>query len=90
MQSLMSVGFEICASSGAGVEGQQFSEYVFRRRRRRPSLAAELPLQTSRSSSGGGAGVIGGGGMDSGASNNTSDSADLPLLPVIKRERLSD
>jgi len=28
--------------------------------------------------------------MDSGASNNTSDSADLPLLPVIKRERLSD
>ena len=32
MQKLMSKGFEICASNGGGVEGQQFSEYVFSRK----------------------------------------------------------
>lgn len=33
MQRLLGHGFEICASNGAGVEGQQFSEYVFCKRR---------------------------------------------------------
>lgn len=33
MQRLLGHGFEICASNGAGVEGQQFSEYVFCKKR---------------------------------------------------------
>lgn len=33
MQRLLGYGFEICASNGAGVEGQQFSEYVFCKKR---------------------------------------------------------
>ena len=40
IQRLMAAGFDICASAGAGVEGQQFSEYVFRRRRPNPSSTA--------------------------------------------------
>lgn len=40
MQRLLGTGFEICASTGAGVEGQQFSEYVFCKRREPPASAA--------------------------------------------------
>jgi len=42
IQRLMAAGFDICASAGAGVEGQQFSEYVFRRRRLQPSSSSAV------------------------------------------------
>ena len=77
MQRLLSAGFDICASAGAGVEGQQFSEYVFRRRR---------PQQSSSSSSAAAAGVM----AIASADNSTPADDAEPLAPVIKRERLSD
>ena len=75
IQRLMSTGFDICASAGAGVEGQQFSEYVFRRRRRQPAAAAPAAAVVAS--------------VDSCQVNNTSAN-DEQLAPVIKRERLSD
>jgi len=75
IQRLLTAGFEICASAGAGVEGQQFSEYVFRRRR----LDQLAPSASASSSSSGGASVD--------AASNTND--DQPVT-VVKRERLSD
>jgi len=74
IQRLMSAGFDICASAGAGVEGQQFSEYVFRRRRRPQSC----PSTSSSCSS------------ESVNVRDTSTNDDEQLAPVIKRERLSD
>jgi len=82
IQRLLSAGFDICASAGAGVEGQQFSEYVFRRK-----CAQQLLL--SSSSSAAAAAVIGGSVDSSSLLNNTSVNDDQ-LAPVIKRERLSD
>jgi len=81
IQTLMSAGFDICASAGAGVEGQQFSEYVFRRRR------SQTEPSSSTSSSSSAAAVTG--SMDSAVYNNTAAN-DETLAPVIKRERLSD
>ena len=90
IQTLMSAGFEICASAGAGVEGQQFSEYIFRRRR----PPSESPASSSSAAAAAVAAGVIGAGIDSVALSNTSASAtndsELPLLPVIKRERLSD
>ena len=40
MERLMAAGFDICAATGAGVEGQQFSEYVFCRKRLKVAAAA--------------------------------------------------
>jgi len=40
MQRLLSYGFEICASTGAGVEGQQFSEYIFSKKQESVAPAA--------------------------------------------------
>lgn len=81
MERLMSNCFDLCASTGAGVEGQQFSEYVFRRKR---SCCGPLPLASSQMTS-----IFQGvaGGSSSAAS---SDDEPLSLAPVIKRERLSD
>jgi len=81
IQTLMAAGFDICASAGAGVEGQQFSEYVFRRRRAQTSDSSSSSSSTSTA-------VIG--SMDSSHLNNTPASDEGPLAPVIKRERLSD
>jgi len=80
MQKLMSAGFDICASAGAGVEGQQFSEYVFRRKRPQssPSSSASLSAAAAVTAS-----------MDSSHDNNTAVNSDQ-LAPVIKRERLAD
>jgi len=75
IQRLLSAGFDICASSGAGVEGQQFSEYVFRRR-------GGPQLTTSSTAA---AAVL----ASNTADNDTDDAAEQ-LAPVIKRERLSD
>ena len=80
MQRLLSAGFDICASAGAGVEGQQFSEYVFRRRR---------PQQSSSSSSAAAAAAAGVMAIASADNSTPADDAE-PLAPVIKRERLSD
>jgi len=85
IQTLLSAGFDICASAGAGVEGQQFSEYVFRRRR---SHQTSSESASSSSSSGAAAAAVTG-SMDSGQLNNTPVN-DEPFVPVIKRERLSD
>jgi hypothetical protein len=74
----MSNGFEICASTGAGVEGQQFSEYVFRRKRRE-SLPVPLPAPASYGClQADSAGCFGAAGDD------------FVGPPVVKRERLSD
>jgi len=81
MQRLLSAGFDICASAGAGVEGQQFSEYVFRRRR---------PQQSSSSSSAAAAAAAAGVMAIASADNSTPADDAEPLAPVIKRERLSD
>ena len=81
MQRLLSAGFDICASAGAGVEGQQFSEYVFRRRR---------PQQSSSSSSAAAAAAAAGVMAIANADNSTPADDAEPLAPVIKRERLSD
>jgi len=81
MQRLLSAGFDICASAGAGVEGQQFSEYVFRRRR---------PQQSSSSSSAAAAAAAAGMMAIASADNSTPADDAEPLAPVIKRERLSD
>jgi len=82
MQRLLSAGFDICASAGAGVEGQQFSEYVFRRRR---------PQQSSSSSSAAAAAAAAAGVMAIASADNSTPADDAePLAPVIKRERLSD
>jgi len=75
IQTLMSAGFDICASAGAGVEGQQFSEYVFRRKRSRPAstwAAASAAV------------------ADCNQLNNAPANDDQLTAPVIKRERLSD
>ena len=79
IQRLLSAGFDICASAGAGVEGQQFSEYVFRRRR------AHLLSLSSSSLAASAAVVV----ASNAADNSAADDAEQ-LAPLIKRERLSD
>jgi len=83
MQRLMTAGFDICASAGAGVEGQQFSEYVFRRRR--PQTPATSAATTTAAATAAASAVTA-----TNTDNNTADDVDEQLAPVIKRERLSD
>ena len=85
IQRLLSAGFDICASAGAGVEGQQFSEYVFRRKR---SQSASSSSSSSSSAAAAAAAVVSA-SVDNSELNNTT-LADDQLTPVIKRERLSD
>jgi len=90
MERLMSNGFEVCGSTGAGVEGQQFSEYVFRRKRRCCSATADLlPMIAPSASSHSLVLPVGHAGR-SPPSGTCSDDEPLSLAPVIKRERLCD
>ena len=86
MERLMSNGFDVCGSTGAGVEGQQFSEYVFRRKRRCPT--ADLLIAAPPASSN--ALVLPVGHAAGRSTPGCSDDEPLSLAPVIKRERLCD